>query len=86
VPRQVGVSCCAQFAATKEKIRERPRSEYKRYRQWIMDTELGDSISGRVLEYSWHSMLALRPPSCLAWRVDEALIESTESSMTRNTC
>jgi hypothetical protein len=27
VPREVGVSCCAQFAATKEKIRERKKSE-----------------------------------------------------------
>jgi len=26
-----------------------------RWRQWLMDTELDDSISGRVMEYSWHS-------------------------------
>jgi hypothetical protein len=55
VPREVGVSCCAQFAATKEKIWERKKSEYERYRKWIMDTNLSDSISGRILEYSWHS-------------------------------
>ena len=55
VPETVGVSCCAQFAATREKIRERKKEEYARYRKWIMDTELGDNISGRVLEYSWHS-------------------------------
>jgi hypothetical protein len=79
VPREVGVSCCAQFAATKEKIKERPKSEYERYRQWIMDTELSDSISGRVLEYSWHSMLPLRPCFRIPWRVDEALFQSTES-------
>jgi hypothetical protein len=55
VPMEVGVSCCAQFAATKEKIRQRKREEYIRYRQWILDTDLRDSISGRVMEYSWHS-------------------------------
>jgi hypothetical protein len=55
VPQEVGVSCCAQFAATKEKIRERKRKEYVRWRKWLLDTELGDSISGRVMEYSWHS-------------------------------
>ena len=55
VPREVGVSCCAQFAATKEKIKERKREEYVRYRDWLMSTDLADSISGRVLEYSWHS-------------------------------
>lgn len=57
VPKEVGVSCCAQFAATREKIRERKKEEYVRYREWLMETELGDSISGRVLEYSWHSKL-----------------------------
>lgn len=57
VPKEVGVSCCAQFAATKEKIRERKKSEYVRYREWLMNTDLSDSISGRVLEYSWHSKL-----------------------------
>jgi hypothetical protein len=47
----------AQFAATKEKICERKKNNYERYRQWIIDTQLGDSISGRIFEYSWHSML-----------------------------
>lgn len=55
VPAAVGVSCCAQFAATRDKIRERKKEEYERYRQWIMDTHLDDAISGRVFEYSWHS-------------------------------
>ncbi len=58
VPRNVGVSCCAQFAATKEKIRERKKEEYIKYRNWLMATKLGDSISGRVFEYSWHSKLS----------------------------
>jgi hypothetical protein len=55
VPEKVGVSCCAQFAATKEKIRERKKEDYLRYREWLLKTELHDSISGRILEYSWHS-------------------------------
>jgi hypothetical protein len=55
VPKEVGVSCCAQFAATREKIRERKKEEYITYRDWIIDSPLADSISGRVFEYSWHS-------------------------------
>lgn len=55
VPAVVGVSCCAQFAATREKIRERTKEQYEKYRDWIMQTDLGDAISGRVFEYSWHS-------------------------------
>jgi hypothetical protein len=57
VPEVVAVSCCAQFAATKDKVRERPKSDYERYRQWLLDTKLDDGISGRILEYSWHSKL-----------------------------
>ena len=59
VPKAVGVSCCAQFAATREKIRERKREDYVRYRDWLIKTELDDSISGRVFEYSWHSKFSL---------------------------
>jgi hypothetical protein len=57
VPKYVGVSCCAQFAATREKILERPKSDYMRYREWLIKTPLDDSISGRIFEYSWHSKL-----------------------------
>ncbi|KAF2029245.1 hypothetical protein EK21DRAFT_101313 [Setomelanomma holmii] len=69
VPSAVGVSCCAQFAATKEKIRERKKSEYQRYRGWIMDTNLSDSISGRVLEYSWHMIFGKPPVHCPSAKV-----------------
>jgi len=62
VPQRVGVSCCAQFAATREKIRERSVDEYKRWRDWILNTELDDSISGRVMEYSWHSKFYVPSP------------------------
>ncbi|KAF3918123.1 hypothetical protein ABW21_db0209635 [Orbilia brochopaga] len=54
VPEVVGAACGGQFALTRQKILERPLSDYQHYRQWLMDTELPDSISGRVLEYSWH--------------------------------
>ncbi|KAF2710203.1 hypothetical protein K504DRAFT_466619 [Pleomassaria siparia CBS 279.74] len=64
VPKVVGVSCCAQFAVTKEKIRERKKEDYVRYRKWLLETELEDGISGRVFEYSWHSEFLL--PSLLA--------------------
>jgi hypothetical protein len=62
VPESIGVSCCAQFAATREKIREREKRDYIRYRDWIMETSLDDSISGRVFEYSWHSKTSMAWP------------------------
>lgn len=55
VPQEVGVSCCAQFAVTRDKVRERPRDEYVRYREWLLNSPLQDSVTGRVFEYSWHS-------------------------------
>jgi len=65
-PKVVGVSCCAQFAATKERIRKRPKSDFVRYRQWLLDTPLQDSISGRVFEYSWHMIFGHDAVHCPA--------------------
>lgn len=63
VPEVVGVSCCAQFAVTREKILEQPLEYYERIRDWIFGTQLEDSISGRIIEYSWHSKSHLFPSS-----------------------
>ena len=57
--RTMGVSLAGEkegyVAATKEKVLERPKHDYERYREWLSNTTLDDSISGRILEYSWHS-------------------------------
>lgn len=55
VPEIVGASCCAQFAVTADKIRERPLSDYENYRRWLLETPLSDHVSGRLMEYLWHS-------------------------------
>ena len=55
VPRAVGVHCGAQFALSRAKALERPLSDYETYRHWLWDTALDDSVSGRILEYMWHS-------------------------------
>ena len=55
LPEIVAASCCAQFALTARKVRERPRADYVRYRRWLLATELPDNVSGRILEYMWHS-------------------------------
>lgn len=69
VPDVVAVSCCSQFAVTRDTIRKRPREDYIGFRRWLVDTKLEDSLSGRVFEFSWHSTLSLacttRPP--LVW-------------------
>lgn len=54
VPHAIGVACCAQFAVSKQQIRARPREEYERIFQWLMETTLSDWYSGRIMEYLWH--------------------------------
>lgn len=55
VPDAVGNHCGAQFALARWKVLERPKEDYIRYRDWLYNTPLKDSVSGRILEYSWHS-------------------------------
>jgi len=57
VPEEIGVSCCAQFAVTAAQVRQRSKRDYERNRRWLLETPLHVSISGRVMEYSWHSEL-----------------------------
>lgn len=59
VPDEIGVNCCSQFGVRRETIKQRPKSEYIRYREWLKKSPLGDDLSGRVLEYSWHCELEL---------------------------
>ena len=58
VPPTVAVSCCAQFALTRAKVLERPRADYERYRRWLLDSRWPDDVTGRILEYMWHSMFS----------------------------
>ena len=55
VPEAVGASCCAQFGVTRAQVRKRPKSDYERFRRWLIHTSLKDDLSGRIMEYSWHS-------------------------------
>lgn len=54
VPEVVGAACCAQFAVSREQVLKRGYGEYEWFHSWLMETELPDEISGRVLEYMWH--------------------------------
>ena len=67
-PDEVAQPCCSQFAVSRDAIRARPRAEYERYRQWLVDTELPDGISGRVFEYAWQFMFGKGPVFCPVMR------------------
>ena len=59
-PVEIGAACCAQFAVSREQVWKRPRSDYVRFRQWILDTELSDASSGRVMEFMWHIIFGMQ--------------------------
>lgn len=63
-PTEVAAPCCSQFAASRDQIQKRPKSDYERYRQWLIDTELDDATSGRVFEYFWHIMFGKEAVYC----------------------
>ncbi|KAI9895035.1 MAG: hypothetical protein M1814_000259 [Vezdaea aestivalis] len=64
MPEKVGIPCCSQFALSRDRIRERPRSDYVRYRRWLIDTDLIDATSGRIMEYSFHMMFGMPSEHC----------------------
>lgn len=65
-PSSISQPCCAQFAVSKDRIRTRPRTEYERYREWLLATELPDDISGRIMEYTWQYIFAGMSEFCPA--------------------
>ena len=64
LPSSISQPCCAQFAVSAERIRVHPRSEYRRYRDWLLKTELDDQISGRVMEYTWQYLFTGEAEHC----------------------
>ena len=66
LPNFLGQPCCAQFAISKERIQQIPRSRFIFYRDWIMRTPLSDYISGRLFEYSWQYVFTGQAALCPA--------------------
>jgi len=53
LPRTISSQCCAQFGVTRQAILRRPKTDYERMRQWLIDTLMIDDMSGRVFEKLW---------------------------------
>ena len=54
IPQSLSGVCCAQFALSRERIRQVPIERLIHYRKWLLNTGLDDTYSGRVFEYIWH--------------------------------
>lgn len=64
VPKEVGHPCCAQFAVSRDKVREKPVRHYEKVRQWIWESDLHPGLSGRVMEYMWHIVFSKPAIEC----------------------
>ncbi|KAH7136137.1 hypothetical protein B0J11DRAFT_576681 [Dendryphion nanum] len=64
VPDVVGAHCSSQFAVSRDRIHAQPRMFYEKIRSWIVETELDDQISGRVIEYMWHMIFGMDAVDC----------------------
>jgi hypothetical protein len=64
IPQVLAQPCCGQFALSRERIRAIPRTKYIFYRDWLIQTHLRDSLSGRVWEYLWQYIFTGRTTFC----------------------
>lgn len=64
VPEEVGAACCAQFAVSRERVLQRPKSDYEGFREWVVETEKNDAKSGRVMEFLWHVIFGMDAVYC----------------------
>ena len=64
IPTQVGHPMSAQFAVTRSVILARPKETYIRIRQWLIDVDEEDAVTGRVMEYMWHVLFGQDAVSC----------------------
>lgn len=59
-PLDIGHQCCAQFAVSRERIHERPRSDYIRILEWVATTDMTDNYGiGWLIEKLWHMIFGM---------------------------
>lgn len=63
VPSEVGGVCCGQFVLTRDRIRERPKEDYVRMRDWALATDMDTFAAGSVFEMLWHIIFLEQPIS-----------------------
>ncbi|KAF1993638.1 hypothetical protein P154DRAFT_527629 [Amniculicola lignicola CBS 123094] len=64
IPEIVGAHCSSQFAVSRDRIHARPLAHYEKIQRWLLETDLDDQISGRVIEYMWHIIFGMPGVDC----------------------
>ncbi|KUJ19106.1 uncharacterized protein LY89DRAFT_570785, partial [Mollisia scopiformis] len=64
IPEILATPCCSQIAVTKEKILSVPREQFQHHINWLINTRLPDSISGRTWEHMWQYLFMQKAIDC----------------------
>ncbi|KAB8342959.1 hypothetical protein FH972_022554 [Carpinus fangiana] len=64
IPATLSAPCCGQFAVSRDKLLSISRTRYEEIRQWLINTDIPDHISGRIFEYVWHFLWTGRHEVC----------------------
>lgn len=64
VPHTLSSACCAQFAVSKDSIRETSLERWTEIREWLRTTSISDHDSGRVFEYFWPFLFVGKSQLC----------------------
>lgn len=61
IPAHIGNVCCAQFAVTRDRIRDRPKADYERMLHWVSKNHehVDDFGVGWVFEKIWHIVFGM---------------------------
>jgi hypothetical protein len=69
VPEILAGPCCSQMAVTRDAIRRRPRAQYARSRDWLLQSDWSDYIVGRTWEHMFPWLFAAQARDCpVEWR------------------
>ncbi|KAF2711636.1 hypothetical protein K504DRAFT_428229 [Pleomassaria siparia CBS 279.74] len=66
IPPSISGICCAQFAVSRDRIRQVPLERFIHYRKWLLETTMDDQFSGRIFEYIWHYIFTAHEIYCPA--------------------
>lgn len=68
-PEILAGPCCSQFAVTRDAVHRRPRSQYKRSMDWLIETDWSDYIVGRTWEHMWPWLFREKATDCpVEWK------------------
>lgn len=70
LPKMLGGPCCSQFAVSKATILSRPREQYERSFQFLIDSPWSDQMIGRPWERMWAYLFQKRAMDCnVEWKM-----------------